>query len=166
MDLSTGGGYVVVQQLEIVVEMVEGVYLDGPGLVPPLIPGLLGDLLDGVSPRHVKSRSHPVQRPPQLRVEHGRGRSLRELTGLYFRHIQLPLTLSPSKGLRPALLPPVLVQHLRNMADLDSGVLPPQRPADVHQAAHVARHERIRPRFPHSGHLVRQHALRNVGQLY
>ena len=63
--------------------------------------------------------------------------ALLELPRLYLRHIPLPKSDIPGSSSTP-------VQHLRDVPDPDLRVLATQGAADVHQAAHVARHQSLR----------------------
>ena len=87
VHLPPGGGHIVGEQLDVVVQVVEGVDLDAPGLVTPLVPRLGGYFFDGVPARNVEPRPHSVKSPAQLRVQHRRRRRRREFTRLYFWHI-------------------------------------------------------------------------------
>ena len=89
MHLPARLGHVLLQQVEVVVEVVHGVGLDSPGLIPPLLPPLGSNFLDGVAPGTVEAGPNFDQGAAEGGVQNGRlGRSEKVL-GFYIGHGRL-----------------------------------------------------------------------------
>ena len=86
MDAAAVGGDPLFQEVEVVVQVVQGVGLYPPCLFPPLVPDLGGDFFHALPAGAVEAGAGPLQGYPKLRVADGDGGGLGEIAGLDFRH--------------------------------------------------------------------------------
>ena len=89
MHLPARFGHVLLQQVKVVVQVVQGVGLDSPGILPPLLPPLGRNFLDGVAAGTVEAGPHFHQGPAQNGIENRRLRRSKEILGFYIGHGRL-----------------------------------------------------------------------------
>ena len=78
VNVSARLGHAVVEQFQVIVQVVQGMNLDAPGLFPPGFPNVFANLADGVQPGLAEPPAHLGERPPQDRVLDGRARKRSE----------------------------------------------------------------------------------------
>ena len=86
VDLPAGGGYIAFQHRQVVVQVGDGVFLDGAGLPAPGFPDGGGDFGHRFTAGAVKAAAGAAQSLAQLVVVDGGLRGGNELAGGYFSH--------------------------------------------------------------------------------
>ena len=87
MHPPAGRSHVLLQHLQVVVQVPDGMFLDPTRLLPPFLPCFRGDLGDGLASCAVKASPGASQRLAELRILHRRLGRGHELSGNHLCHV-------------------------------------------------------------------------------